>query len=64
MYLKATSKCRSQLWYRNKSAWPAANLADIGADMAYFPEGLPTCPVDGSAYTFDTSTHRATGHTH
>ncbi|MBX7168045.1 MAG: type II secretion system GspH family protein [Pirellulales bacterium] len=53
-----------QLWYRNHLAWPATNLKDIGDDTAYFPKGLPRCPVDGSRYTIDATTHRVVGHTH
>lgn len=53
-----------RLWWRNKGSWPANNLADIGANGTYFPEGLPKCPVDGSAYVLDTATHRVTGHSH
>jgi type II secretory pathway pseudopilin PulG len=61
---KGEIEVQVQLWYRNKNAWPAVNLSDIGADAAYFPSGLPTCPVDGSAYTIDPTTHRVSGHTH
>jgi prepilin-type N-terminal cleavage/methylation domain-containing protein len=62
--LKGHIEVQTQLWYRNKGAWPAADLVDIGADPAYFPEGLPSCPMDGSAYTLDPATHRVAGHTH
>lgn len=62
--IKRNVEVQTQLWYRTKAAWPAANLADIGADLAFFPEGLPTCPVDGSSYTLDAATHRVVGHTH
>lgn len=55
---------QAQLWYRNKGGWPLASLGDIGADVNYFPEGLKTCPVDGSTYTLDTSTGRVIGHDH
>jgi len=55
---------QAQLWFRNKGAWPAANLSDIGADTVYFPAGLPSCPVDGSSYTFDQTEHEVTGHSH
>ena len=37
---------------------------DIGANIEYFPEGLPSCPVDGSSYTFDSATETITGHNH
>jgi hypothetical protein len=51
-------------WRFETGAWPAADLSDIGADPAYFPEGLPTCPVDDSAYALDPATHRVMGHNH
>lgn len=54
---------QSELWLHNTGSWPAANLADIEANTAYFPEGLPTCPVDGTAYTID-SAGRVVGHDH
>lgn len=61
---KGNIEAQVQLWYRNKGTMPASNLADIGANVAYFPAGLPTCPVDNSAYTIDASTGRVVGHTH
>ena len=54
---------QAELWLHNTGAWPATNLSDIGADTNYFPEGLPTCPVDGSVYTID-ATGRVVGHGH
>lgn len=53
-----------RLWYRDKGTWPQNTLGDIGTDTAYFPSGLPTCPLDGSTYSLDSSTHRVLGHTH
>ncbi len=53
-----------KLFYRNTSAYPAANLSNISGNAAYFPSGLPECPVDGSDYTIDTTTGLVTGHTH
>jgi type II secretory pathway pseudopilin PulG len=53
-----------KLWRRNNGTYPLANLSNIEANTAYFPEGLPTCPVDGTAYTIDTTTGLVTGHTH
>ena len=55
---------QAELWYRNNGSWPAADLSDMGTDSAYFPDGLPSCPVDGTAYTLDGTTHRVTGHGH
>jgi len=53
-----------ELWRYNTGTLPASNLATIGADIAYFPGGLPTCPVDGSSYTIDTVTGLVVGHNH
>ena len=61
---KGDIELQVKLWKRNKSTYPAANLSDIGADTSYFPGGLPVCPVDGTAYTINTTTGRVTGHTH
>lgn len=55
---------QAQLHFRNEGAWPQADLSDIGSDGNYFPDGLPVCPVDGSPYTLDPSTHRVVGHDH
>lgn len=30
----------------------------------YYPEDIPNCPVDDSAYTIDSSSHRIEGHNH
>jgi prepilin-type N-terminal cleavage/methylation domain-containing protein len=61
---KGEIELQVRLWYRNKGSYPAANLSDIAADTAYFPSGLPTCPVDGTSYTIDTTTGKVAGHTH
>ena len=45
-------------WYFEKGAYPADDLSDIGADTAYFPNGIPTNPVDGTSYSLNSSTHR------
>lgn len=55
---------QSQLWQRNHGAYPQASLGDVGADTSYFPEGVPTCPVDGASYTIDTTSGRVVGHGH
>ena len=51
-------------WYFEKGSWPAADLSDIGADTDFFPDGIPACPLDATAYTLDAVTHRITGHAH
>ena len=47
-------------FYFETGDWPKDDLSDIGANVNYFPDGLPTNPVDGSAYKLDTTTHRVT----
>ncbi|MEX2559274.1 MAG: prepilin-type N-terminal cleavage/methylation domain-containing protein [Pirellulales bacterium] len=61
---KGNIEVQVQLWYRQKANWPANNLSDIGWDVDYFPDGLPACPVDSTAYTLDPATHEVTGHSH
>jgi general secretion pathway protein G len=61
---KGNIEVQAELWLHNTGSWPAANLSNIGADLNYFPQGLPVCPVDGSSYTIDAATGRVTGHTH
>lgn len=55
---------QAQLWHRNRSVWPSGDLSDLAADADYLPDGLPVCPVDGSAYQFDPATQCVTGHQH
>ncbi len=61
---KTDIEVQTELWFRNKGSWPAGDLSDIGADLAYFPDGLRLCPVDGTGYVLDGTTHRVTGHEH
>jgi type II secretory pathway pseudopilin PulG len=49
-------------YFMHHGAWPADNLSDIAADVDYFPQGMPTCPVSGQAYQLDSTTHRVVGH--
>jgi general secretion pathway protein G len=55
---KATINAAVERWYIEKGTWPANNLSDIGADTNYFPEGLPTNPVNSTPYTLNATTHR------
>lgn len=55
---KATINAAVERWYIEKGTWPADSLVDIGADPTYFPEGLPTNPISGSAYTLNGKTKR------
>lgn len=55
---KATINAAVERYYVNTNGWPASDLSDIGADVNYFPDGIPTNPVDGSAYTLNATTYR------
>jgi prepilin-type N-terminal cleavage/methylation domain-containing protein len=55
---KAEVNSAVERWYFEKGTWPANNLSDIGADTNYFPSGIPTNPVDGSAYSLNATSHR------
>ena len=61
---KGDIEIQVELWRHNTGSWPASNLATIGTDLNYFTEGVPTCPVDSSAYTIDTATGLVIGHNH
>ncbi|MEN0109191.1 MAG: prepilin-type N-terminal cleavage/methylation domain-containing protein [Planctomycetota bacterium] len=60
---RAEIEVQAMLWRRANGVWPASNLADIGINPLYFPSGLPTCPVDGSAYSIDAN-GKVVGHNH
>ena len=49
----------AERWFTDTNTWPSSDLSDIAADPKYFPDGLPTNPIDGSPYALDDSTHRA-----
>ncbi|WP_167546794.1 prepilin-type N-terminal cleavage/methylation domain-containing protein [Stieleria maiorica] len=61
---KAVIEVQVSLWRREVGRWPARDLSDIGANVRYFPDGLPRCPVDGTRYEIDQSTGRVNGHHH
>jgi len=52
----------TEQYYIHNGVWPANNLSNIGADVNYFPDGLPKCPVSGQPYRLDPATHRVVGH--
>lgn len=58
---KATINAAVERYYVNEGVWPTlgdSGANDIAADTDYFPDGVPTNPVDGSAYTLNATTHR------
>lgn len=53
----------AERWYLDKGTWPAFDAyGSMGADLEYFPEGMPTCPVSGLKYYYHGSTHRIMDH--
>jgi type IV pilus assembly protein PilA len=63
---RANIELQAQIWYRNKGSYPSNPLASsLGADATYIPDlVIPTCPVDGTTYTINTTTGQVTGHDH
>jgi general secretion pathway protein G len=55
---KATINAAVERYYIETGAWPANDLSDIGADTDYFPDGVPTNPINGNPYTLNATTHR------
>ena len=51
-------------WFFSNGAWPASDLSDIRCDTRYFPDGLPTCPVNGKQYMVDPRLRRIVRHKH
>lgn len=60
---RAEIELQAMLWRRINGSWPATNLSDINIDTDHFPEGVPSCPAGGPAYTID-SDGRVVGHDH
>ena len=60
----ATINTEAERWYFEKGTWPAMDLSDLARDPGRLPTGTRFCPVDGSAYVLDPTTHRVKGHTH
>jgi len=46
-----------------EATWPLDSLADIRTNVNYFPDGVPTCPVDLTSYVLvPTPVKRVSGH--
>jgi len=58
-----TINTQIELYNADTGSWPSA-LTDVTADPNYFPDGAPTCPYDGTAYSYSSSTHRVSDHSH
>jgi prepilin-type N-terminal cleavage/methylation domain-containing protein len=51
-----------EMYEKNTGSFPAA-LTNLTDDPNYFPDGAPNCPF-GTAYNYDTTTHRVALHSH
>jgi len=52
-----------EVYYFTEGTWPIDSLADIKTNNSYFPDGIPTCPVDLTSYELVPSpVHRVNGH--
>ena len=60
--IRGNIEVQAELYYRNNAVWPTTAI--LSANNEYFPEGIPDCPVDGTAYLLDGTTHRVIGHDH
>jgi prepilin-type N-terminal cleavage/methylation domain-containing protein len=50
-------------YYFLEATWPIDSLSDIRTNSNYFPDGIPTCPVDQTSYSLAISpSHRVTTH--
>ncbi|MEQ8846332.1 prepilin-type N-terminal cleavage/methylation domain-containing protein [Botrimarina sp.] len=54
---RGTINSAIERYYIENGSWPSANLTELDVP-AYFPDGVPANPVDGSAYTMNTTTNR------
>jgi len=51
-----------ELYRANNDTWPS-QLTDVTENTDYFPDGAPACPF-GTAYNYNTTTHRVAEHSH
>ena len=50
-------------YYFLEGTWPVDSLDDIKTNYNYFPDGIPTCPVDLTSYELrPTPYHRVSSH--
>lgn len=52
-----------EVYYFTEATWPLDSLDDIKTNYNYFPDGIPTCPVDLTSYQLrPTPYHRVSAH--
>ena len=60
-YVADINSAMERYWFDNGSF--VTNLSQI-ENNNYYPDAIPPCPVDGTNYTIDATTHRIAGHAH
>ncbi|MBI4547511.1 MAG: type II secretion system protein [Ignavibacteriae bacterium] len=51
-----------EVYYVTEGTWPIVDLRNIKTNQSYFPDGIPTCPVDQTSYVLETTRFRVSGH--
>ena len=60
---RAIINTQIEVYYFSEGTWPMDSMADIKTNYNYFPDGIPTCPVDETSYVLSASPyHRISGH--
>ncbi len=60
---RAIINTQVESYYQFEATWPMDTLDDIKINPRYFPDGIPTCPLDESSYQLIASPHhRVSGH--
>ncbi|TWT97873.1 Type II secretion system protein G precursor [Botrimarina colliarenosi] len=54
---RGTINSAIERYYIENGSWPSADLNELDV-VTYFPDGIPTNPVDNSAYAMNATTHR------
>jgi type II secretory pathway pseudopilin PulG len=52
-----------EAYYFVEATWPEDSMADVKTNFNYFPDGIPTCPIDLTSYVLRPSPyHRISAH--
>ncbi len=54
---KGTINSAIERYYIETGSWPSTNLSELDV-VTYFPDGIPTNPIDNSAYAMNATTNR------
>lgn len=60
---RAILNTQVESYYFAEATWPLDSMADIRTNLNYFPDGIPTCPIDQTSYVLVPSpVHRVSAH--